>query len=588
MSDVVLKMQHIVKDFPGVRALDGVDFDVRAGEVLALVGENGAGKSTLMKVLSGVWPYPSYGGDIHVRGQLMRFSGTRDAERAGIAIIHQELNLIPELTVAENIFLDRQPRVFLGAIDWNRLFSDTSALLHRLNIRDFLPTDRVKELTVGKQQIVEIAKALSLDAQILIFDEPTSALTDKEVTELFRIMRDLQAKGVSMVYISHKMDEIKQICDRVQVLRDGKTIADSTPIASITMDEIIHRMVGRDIEDMYPRRQPSPELAHVDQDGVHRSPAAAMPGPGEGDASRQATLEVRDISVAHPALPGARKVDSVSFTAYRGEILGIAGLMGAGRSELVQAIFGAYAPGAWQGEVLLDGKKLAIRSPRDAIAQGIALITEDRKLLGLVLGQSVLANLVLSSLDQLSSRWGVVDHHRERALARQNVKDLRIKTPGVDVHIDTLSGGNQQKVVIAKWLNTKPRVLILDEPTRGIDVGAKVEIYKLMNRLVEDGVTVIMVSSELPEIMGMSDRILVMCEGRKVAELDRAQATKERIMQYATQGAHSGQSVPAQPPVPASPPVPAQPGPLSQQVPVSQSVQSSQSGPPGQSPPVEP
>jgi D-xylose transport system ATP-binding protein len=530
MSDVVLKMQHIVKDFPGVRALDGVDFEVRAGEVLALVGENGAGKSTLMKVLSGVWPYPSYQGDIQVRGQLMRFSGTREAEHAGIAIIHQELNLIPELTVAENMFLDRQPRGFLGAVDWNRLFSDTAALLDRLNIRDFKPADRVKELTVGKQQIVEIAKALSLEARILIFDEPTSALTDKEVAELFRIIRDLKAKGVAMVYISHKMDEIREICDRVQVLRDGKTIGESIPIASISMDEIIHRMVGRDINDMYPRRESAKNLARVDEEGGSPYRGAVVDG-------RQPTLEVRNLSVAHPSLPGARKVDSVSFTAYRGEILGIAGLMGAGRSELVQAIFGAYAPGEWSGEVLLEGKKLHIRSPRDAIRNGIALITEDRKLLGLVLGQSVLANAVLSSLDQLSSRWGVVDDHRERALARENVHDLRVKTPGLDVLIDTLSGGNQQKVVIAKWLNIKPRVLILDEPTRGIDVGAKVEIYKLMNHLVDEGVTVIMVSSELPEIMGMSDRILVMCEGRKVAELDRAQATKERIMQYATRGA---------------------------------------------------
>ncbi|HWN69162.1 MAG TPA: sugar ABC transporter ATP-binding protein, partial [Haliangium sp.] len=484
-------------------------------------------------------------GDIYVRGQLVRFSGTREAEHAGIAIIHQELNLIPELTVAENMFLDRQPRGLLGAVDWNRLFSDTAALLQRLNIRDFRPGDAVKELTVGKQQIVEIAKALSLDARILIFDEPTSALTDKEVTELFRIIRDLKAKGVGMVYISHKMDEIREICDRVQVLRDGKTIGESIPIASISMDEIIHRMVGRDIEDMYPRREGQNNLARVDEDGgVYRGAVV--------DAGRQPTLEVRNVSVAHPSLPGARKVDNVSFTAYRGEILGIAGLMGAGRSELVQAIFGAYAPGEWSGEILLEGKKLHIRSPRDAIRHGIALITEDRKQLGLVLGQSVLANAVVSSLDQLSNRWGVVDEHKERALARQNVQDLRVKTPGLDALIDTLSGGNQQKVVIAKWLNIEPRVLILDEPTRGIDVGAKVEIYKLMNRLVEEGVTVIMVSSELPEIMGMSDRILVMCEGRKVAELDRAQATKERIMQYATRGAQFDPVAQADPSVPSS------------------------------------
>jgi D-xylose transport system ATP-binding protein len=512
MADVVLKMEHIVKDFPGVRALDGVDFEVRGGEVLALVGENGAGKSTLMKVLSGVWPHPSYEGKIIVRGEVMRFAGTREAERAGIAIIHQELNLIPELTVAENIFLDRQPRSLLGAIDWNRLFSDTAALLDRLNIRDFQPTHQVKELTVGKQQIVEIAKALSLDARVMIFDEPTSALADKEVGELFRIIRDLKAKGVGMVYISHKMDEIKEICDRVQVLRDGKTIGPGTPIAEITMDEIIHRMVGRDIQDMFPK---------------------------ESFQRAAKTLEVKNLSVAHPSLAGAKKVDDVSFTAYRGEILGIAGLMGAGRSELVQAIFGAYAARDWQGEVWLEGKRLDIRSPQDAIGAGIALITEDRKLLGLVLGQAVLSNLVVSSLDQLSNRWGIVDDHKERALARRNVKELRVKTPSVDVIIDNLSGGNQQKVVIAKWLNTRPKVLILDEPTRGIDVGAKVEIYKLMNKLVEDGVTVIMVSSELPEVMGMSDRILVMSEGRKVAELERGQATKERIMEYATQGAQA-------------------------------------------------
>jgi D-xylose transport system ATP-binding protein len=512
MADVVLKMEHIVKDFPGVRALDGVDFEVRGGEVLALVGENGAGKSTLMKVLSGVWPHPSYEGKIIVRGEVMRFAGTREAERAGIAIIHQELNLIPELTVAENIFLDRQPRSLLGTIDWNRLFSDTAALLERLNIRDFEPTHQVKELTVGKQQIVEIAKALSLDARVLIFDEPTSALADKEVGELFRIIRDLKAKGVGMVYISHKMDEIKEICDRVQVLRDGKTIGPSTPIAEITMDEIIHRMVGRDIQDMFPK---------------------------QSFLRAQRTLEVKNLSVAHPSLAGAKKVDDVSFTAYRGEILGIAGLMGAGRSELVQAIFGAYAAHDWQGEVSLEGKRLDIRSPHDAIEAGIGLITEDRKLLGLVLGQTVLSNLVVSSLDQLSNRWGIVDDHKERALARRNVKELRVKTPSVDVIIDNLSGGNQQKVVIAKWLNTRPKVLILDEPTRGIDVGAKVEIYKLMNKLVEEGVTVIMVSSELPEVMGMSDRILVMSEGRKVAELERGQATKERIMEYATQGAQA-------------------------------------------------
>lgn len=504
--EVILEMRKIVKEFPGVRALDGVDFQARAGEVLALVGENGAGKSTLMKVLSGVWPYPTYQGEIFVRGKQVRFAGTREAEAAGVAIIHQELNLIPELTVAENMFLDRQPTMF-GKIDWNRLFANAGALLDRLNIRDIRPTDKIKELTVGKQQIVEIAKALSLNADILIFDEPTSALTDKEVAELFRIIRDLKDRGVCMIYISHKMEELKQICDRVSVLRDGKSIGQTTPIDEISLDEIIQRMVGRDIHDMFPKQQ--------FQRGAK-------------------TLEVKHISVAHPDLPGAKKVDDVSFTVNRGEIFGISGLMGSGRSELVMAIFGAYAKGEATGEVFLGEKKVPIRTPADAIRNGIALVTEDRKLLGLVLGQTVLENLVLASLDSVSNSWGVVDDHRSRTVGKKNMEELRIKASHVDVVVGTLSGGNQQKVVIAKWLNTKPKVLIVDEPTRGIDVGAKVEIYKLLNKLVEDGVTVIMISSELPEIMGLSDRIMVMCEGRNMGIFERDKVTKELIMQYAT------------------------------------------------------
>ncbi len=506
MSEIVLKMKGIVKDFPGVRALDGVDFEARSSELLALVGENGAGKSTLMKVLSGVWPYPSYEGDIFVRGQLKRFSGTREAEHAGIAIIHQELNLIPELTVAENIYLDRQPRGFLGRIDWNKLYADTAGLLARLAIQDFRPTDQVKDLTVGKQQIVEIAKALSLDAQILVFDEPTSALTDREVGELFRIIRDLKRKGVCMIYISHKMEELQQIADRLTVLRDGKSIGETVPIADITMDEIISRMVGRDIKDMYPKQTFS-----------------------RGEVS----LEVKNITLPHPEIPDTLKVNDVSFAAHRGEIIGISGLMGSGRSELMMSIFGAMG-NASSGKVFLDGKRLHIRSPADAIKAGIALVTEDRKLHGLVLSQAVERNLTLTALDQLLGSFGMVDYRQERLLANQNVKDLGIKTPNVDTVVGTLSGGNQQKVVVAKWLNIKPKVLILDEPTRGIDIGAKVEIYKLMNRLVEEGVTVIMISSELPEIMGMSDRILVMCEGRLAGDFARADVSKEQIMEYAT------------------------------------------------------
>ena len=507
MSEVVLRMQNIVKDFPGVRALNSVNFEARSGELLALMGENGAGKSTLMKVLSGVWPYPSYEGEIYVNGELKRFASTKEAEEAGIAIIYQELNLIQELTVAENIFLDRQVTGSFGQILWDRLFADTQKLLDELGIHDFKPTDVVKNLTVGKQQMVEIAKALSINARILVLDEPTSALTDKEVHELFRIIRKLKADGVCMCYISHKMEEIEQIADRIAVLRDGQTIGEVTPIGEITLDQIIQRMVGRDIKDMFPK-------------------ASFQRG--------EPTLEVRDLEVAHPSLPGEYKVHKASFKAYKGEILGIAGLMGAGRTELVEGIFGA-CPERTRGEVYLDGKKLDIRSPKDAIDNGIALLTEDRKALGLFLTQSVAFNTTISSLQTVSSNLlGVINRSQEQQVVRDYVKRLNVKTSSIETVIGTLSGGNQQKVILGKWLNAGPKVFILDEPTRGIDIGAKVEIYKLLNSLVERGVTVIMISSELPEIMGMCDRIMVMCEGRLVSDLPREAATKETIMSYAT------------------------------------------------------
>lgn len=507
MSEVVLRMQNIVKDFPGVRALNSVNFEARSGELLALMGENGAGKSTLMKVLSGVWPYPSYEGEIYVNGELKRFASTKEAEEAGIAIIYQELNLIQELTVAENIFLDRQVTGSFGQILWDRLFADTQKLLDELGIHDFKPTDVVKNLTVGKQQMVEIAKALSINARILVLDEPTSALTDKEVHELFRIIRKLKADGVCMCYISHKMEEIEQIADRIAVLRDGQTIGEVTPIGAITLDQIIQRMVGRDIKDMFPK-------------------ASFQRG--------EPTLEVRDLEVAHPSLPGEYKVHKASFKAYKGEILGIAGLMGAGRTELVEGIFGA-CPERTRGEVYLDGKKLDIRSPKDAIDNGIALLTEDRKALGLFLTQSVAFNTTISSLQTVSSNLlGVINRSQEQQVVRDYVKRLNVKTSSIETVIGTLSGGNQQKVILGKWLNAGPKVFILDEPTRGIDIGAKVEIYKLLNSLVERGVTVIMISSELPEIMGMCDRIMVMCEGRLVSDLPREAATKETIMSYAT------------------------------------------------------
>ncbi|WP_377190512.1 sugar ABC transporter ATP-binding protein [Ruegeria meonggei] len=507
MSEVVLKMQGIIKDFPGVRALNNVNFEARSGELLALMGENGAGKSTLMKVLSGVWPYPTYEGDIYLRGERVRFANTKEAEAAGIGIIYQELNLIPGLSVAENIFLDRQFTDSKGRINWNQTFAETQKLLTELGINDIRPTDLVQNITVGKQQMVEIAKALSLKAEILVLDEPTSALTDKEVKDLFRIIRKLKADGVCMCYISHKMEEIEQIADRIAVLRDGQTIGEVTPIADITLDQIIARMVGRDIKDMFPK---------VDFT------------PGE------VTLEVNDLSVTNPDMPGSYLVKNASFVARKGEILGISGLMGAGRTELVGGVFGAY-PDQTTGEVKLNGQKLEIKSPKDAIEAGIALLTEDRKALGLFLDKSISFNTTISSLETISSKvLGIINTQQERKVVKEYVDQLGVKTPSIDTVIGTLSGGNQQKVILGKWLNSKPDVFILDEPTRGIDIGAKVEIYKLLNELVQQGVTVIMISSELPEVLGMCDRILVMCEGEIVSNFERDDAKKEAIMAYAT------------------------------------------------------
>ncbi|MGM0502456.1 MAG: sugar ABC transporter ATP-binding protein [Bacillota bacterium] len=504
MSEVMLEMKDIIKDFPGVRALDHVNLKAYRGEVLALVGENGAGKSTLMKVLSGVHPNSTHEGEIYIEGEKKEFANTKEAEAAGVAIIHQELNLIPGMSVAENIFLDRQFTNGLS-IDWNKLYDETEKVLARLNIYDIEPIDLIKDLTVGKQQMIEIAKALALDAEILVLDEPTSALTDSEVDELFRVINELKEQGVCMVFISHKMDEIKEIADRVAVLRDGKSIGDITKIEDITLDGIITRMVGNEVDEMFPKEE------------FERG---------------EKTLEVKDLEVDHPLREGEKKVKGVSFEAYQGEILGIAGLMGSGRTELVSGIFGAY-PDDTHGEVYVRGEKVELNSPEEAVEHGIGLIPEDRKEIGLLLTCNVVDNVSVASLDKFST-FGVMDELEERKNTREYVDKLSIKTPSINANVATLSGGNQQKVVIGKWLTTDPDILILDEPTRGIDVGAKVEIHRLMNKLVKQGVTVIMISSELPEVLGMSDRILVMCEGEAVATLDRAEATKEKVMEYAS------------------------------------------------------
>jgi D-xylose transport system ATP-binding protein len=507
MSDVVLKMEHIVKEFPGVRALDDVNFEARAGEVLALMGENGAGKSTLMKVLGGVWPYPTYQGDIFIQGERRQFRSPRDAMDAGIAVIHQELNLLPELSVAENIFLDNQPVNRFGAIDWRKLNRDAEILLAELGLSDVSPADQVKHIAVGKQQMVEIAKALSKRARILVLDEPTSALSDKEVTELFRVIRKLRQDGVCLCYISHKMEEIAQIANRVVVLRDGRTIGEPAVISDITLDQIIARMVGRELKEMYPT---------------------------SSRRRGEKILEVRNFAVDHPSLPGARKIEDVSFSAYRGEILGLCGLMGSGRTTLASAIFGAF-PHATHGEVLIEGRKVDIGSPADAIACGIALLTEDRKALGLFLGQTIAFNTTISSLQTISSPpIGVIDAGKERAVTEEYVAQLNVKASSVDAIVGTLSGGNQQKILLARWLNAAPKIFILDEPTRGIDIGAKVEIHRLLDRLAGQGAAIIIISSELDELLGMSDRILVMNEGRIVSKFTKANANREAVMEWAT------------------------------------------------------
>jgi D-xylose transport system ATP-binding protein len=508
MSASKLEMKGIIKEFPGVRALNDVTFAAWPGEVLALMGENGAGKSTLMKILSGVYPHGSYQGEILVNGAVCQFANTREAEAAGIAIIHQELNLIPGLSIAENVFLGREPKSFglFGMIDWDKMHRETQALLDRLRL-PFRPTDLVGELSVGQQQMVEIAKALSIQAQVLVLDEPTSALTESEVAKLFEIIRELKQSGVTMIYISHKMDEIFAIADRVTVLRDGASVG-SDVIANVTSNSLVTMMVGRDITQMFPK------VVHEPQEVV---------------------LQVENYNAVKK--DGAtRLLDDVSFHVRAGEVVGFAGLMGAGRTELMMALFGALELKT-EGTVKLNGQPLSIRTPRDAIKAGIALVTEDRKESGLVLSLTVKENTSLSSLQSLSSRLGVIQEAREEAGAQDYIRELRIKTPSSTSIVNNLSGGNQQKVVLAKWLATKPKVLILDEPTRGIDVGAKVEIYQLINQLTAEGVAVIMISSEMPEVLGMSDRIYVMREGRIAGELARAEANQENIMHLATRGA---------------------------------------------------
>lgn len=501
----VLEMCNITKEFPGVKALDNVSFTAKKGEIHALCGENGAGKSTLMKVLSGLYPSGSYDGEIWINGEERQFQHIKDAEEAGIAIIYQELAIVKEMTIGENLFLGKEPATF-GVINWEKIHQESERWLREVGLNDVSPEEKAGNLGIGKQQLVEIAKALSKNANILILDEPTAALTEQEVEILLNILREFKARGVTCIYISHKLGEVFDIADTITVLRDGQTIG-TYPASEITEDQVVSLMVGRELKERYPR-------------------ISTIPG--------DTVMKVKNYSVMHPDIPGKRIVDNVSFEIRSGEILGIAGLMGAGRTELVMSLFGSYrAPS--EGYVEFEGKPVQIKRTEQAIKLGMALVSEDRKKYGLVLPMDIKSNITMASLGKVSTA-GFLDHNQEVASGEAYIQSLKIKANSVETIVGTLSGGNQQKVVIGKWLMTTPKVLILDEPTRGIDVGAKFEIYNIMNDLVRKGVAIVMVSSELPELLGVSHRVIVLSEGRLTGEFTAEEATQERIMTAATEG----------------------------------------------------
>jgi inositol transport system ATP-binding protein len=502
MTQPLLRMAGIGKRFPGVQALDDVSFEVAAGEVHALLGENGAGKSTLLKILSGA-QRPD-GGSIEFEGRTIELATPHAAQRQGIVTIYQEFNLVPHLTIAENVFIGREPRR-AGFIQWRAMAARTREITERLGL-DLDPHALVRDLSVAEQQMVEIARALSMESRLIVMDEPSSALSSTEVAKLFRIIRDLRAQGLSIIFVTHRLDEVKEICDRFTVLRDGRRVGSGT-VADTTVAEIIRLMVGRAVDSLFQRR------------------AAGTAGDV---ALRVAGLTRR----GNPQDPHATVLDGVSLEARRGEILGLAGLVGAGRTELARAVFGADPFDA--GEVFIDGAPAAIRSPRDAIRRGIGLVPEDRKQQALFLALAVDTNISLAALGNLM-RWGLfVDEPAERALVEQYRQTLNIRMASPDQLVANLSGGNQQKVVLARWLALKPKVLIVDEPTRGIDVAAKVEVHSLLFQLAEAGIAVIAISSELPEVMAISDRIVTMCEGRVTGEIAGAEASQEMLMAMMT------------------------------------------------------
>ena len=503
-SDIILEFKNVNKQFPGVLALNDVSFNIRRGEIHGVCGENGAGKSTLMKILSGVYPHGTYDGQVIFNGEELKLgaSSIREAGEKGIAIVYQELTLVPTMSVGENVYLGREP-VEAGAINWNKLYADTKGILanYGLNIS---PQELVRNLGVGKMQMVEIAKALSENAKVLILDEPTSALSEAEVDKLMDILKTLKAHGITCIYITHKLEEFFRITDRVTVMRDGKAVT-TTDTKDLTVEKLVRHMVGREMKERFPKGNRKPD---------------------------EIIFEVSDLQALDPNDPSRKVLNGVNFNVRRGEILGIAGLMGSGRTELVMTLFGEYGK-IVSGKIRLGEKEIKPESAREAIDAGLSLVPEDRKGMGLVLIQSILKNISLPNLDQFSG-FLRIDADAELKASMGQAKSLTIKTPSLEALVETLSGGNQQKVVISKWLLSNPVVLIMDDPTRGIDVGAKYEIYKLMNELAEKGVAIIMISSELEEVLGMSDRVMVMSRGRSAGTLSIQEANQERIMSLAT------------------------------------------------------
>jgi len=499
----LLQLKGIDKSFPGVKALSGAALSVYPGRVMALVGENGAGKSTMMKVLTGI--YARDAGTFVWLGKETTFNGPKASQAAGIGIIHQELNLIPQLSIAENIFLGREFVNRFGGIQWKKMYAEADALLKRLNLR-FNSHKLVGDLSIGDQQMVEIAKVLSFESKVIVMDEPTDALTDTETASLFRVINELKAQGCGIVYISHRMKEIFEVCDDVTIFRDGQFIAERE-VATLTEESLIEMMVGRKLEEQYPRLDKAPG-------------------------------EVR-LNVEHLCGSG---VEDVSFTLRKGEILGVAGLMGAGRTELMKVLYGALSRRS--GTVTLDGKNVVARSPEEGLANGIVYISEDRKRDGLVLGMTVKENMSLTALNYFSHGGGRLKHAEEQLAVGDFIKLFNVKTPSMNQPIGLLSGGNQQKVAIARGLMTRPKVLILDEPTRGVDVGAKKEIYQLINQFKQEGLSIILVSSEMPEVLGMSDRVLVMHEGRLSGDFPIEQASQEILMAAAVGKHYSAELAP--------------------------------------------